>query len=91
MSAKNFSRKLSDDDFDFGSGVTRDHSDSFTRTQVKRDVTTGEITGWDEFYELVRLNDPSQSTTAGQNNFQAIEKWQEATRNTYIPLRTDQI
>ena len=67
MSAKNFSRQLSDDGFEFGSG-SREHSDSFTRTQVKRDQTTGEITGWDEFYELVRLNDPSQASTAGQNN-----------------------
>jgi len=31
----------------------------FTRTRVTRDFDTGEIKGWEEFYEFVRMTDPS--------------------------------
>ena len=62
------SRRLSDDDFDFGSqsslsavAVNREPSQSFTRTRVMRDYSTGEIKGWEEFYDLVRLNEPTLS------------------------------
>ena len=34
---------------------------SFTRTRVALDSATGEVKGWEEFYELVKLNDPTLS------------------------------
>ena len=53
----------SDDEMAFSSGFTRDSSSSvgsgFTKTAVKRDTETGEITGWQDFYAMARLDNPS--------------------------------
>lgn len=53
----------SDDEMAFSSGFTRDSSASvgsgFTKTAVKRDTETGEITGWQDFYAMARMDNPS--------------------------------
>ena len=55
----------SDDDMAFSSGPARDTSTgssggggSFKKIAVKRDNETGEITGWQEFYNMARLENP---------------------------------
>ena len=58
------SRQLNDDDFLFDVGPISDDAStqsmsSFQRTTVTWDRMTGEISGWDEFYELVSMTDPS--------------------------------
>ena len=54
----------------------------FQRTAVKRNHETGEIQGWQEFYELVCMDDPSlegemQINRAKQER--AMKKWEKAT------------
>ena len=55
----------SDDDMAFSSGPTRGDSvgssggGSFKKIAVKRDNETGEITGWQDFYAMARLENPS--------------------------------
>ena len=62
LAASNLDDSGSDDDFDFDRANDSERSEgSFTRTRVMRDYTTGEIKGWDEFYQLVRLDDPTLS------------------------------
>ena len=56
----------SDDDMAFSSGPARDSlasgnsggGGSFKKIAVKRDNETGEITGWQEFYNMARLENP---------------------------------
>lgn len=56
------SRQLNDDDFCFDARTIVDadgkHS-SFSRTAVRRNTETGEIQGWQEFYHLVSMDDPT--------------------------------
>lgn len=56
----------SDDDMAFSNGPTRGDSissggggGSFKKIAVKRDNETGEITGWQDFYNMARLENPS--------------------------------
>ena len=67
------SRAIDDSDFIFdatpfdenaSASATSNYSNNsgrgtFQRTAVKRNHETGEIQGWQEFYELVRMDDPS--------------------------------
>ena len=57
----------SDDDMAFSSGPARVESGStssggggsFKKIAVKRDTETGEITGWQDFYAMARLENPT--------------------------------
>ena len=52
---------VNDDDFCFDVSPTRESGTSFSRTAVRRNTETGEIQGWQEFYELVCMDDPSRA------------------------------
>jgi hypothetical protein len=54
------SRQLTDDDFCFDSSPGQAQRSSFIRTAVRRNHETGEIQGWQEFYRLVCMDDPSK-------------------------------
>ena len=50
-----------DDDMAFSSGPDRGNSagNSFQKIAVKRDSETCEITGWQEFYSMARMDNPN--------------------------------
>ena len=86
-----------DDDFafDFTLGSEENkltQNSTFKKTTVSRNNETGEIQGWQEFYKLVCLDDPSQQTNMCNQmakQKQAIEKWERSTRHTYVVLKND--
>ena len=54
----------SDDDMAFsnstsGSMSSSSTQNSFQKIAVKRDAETGEITGWQDFYNMARIENPS--------------------------------
>ena len=51
----------SDDEMAFTSGFNKSNSSDgpgFQKIAVKRDAETGEITGWQDFYQMARLQNP---------------------------------
>ena len=51
---------------------------SFTRTAVTRNMDTGEITGWQEFYRLVCMDTPSLQSSMDEayaEQQKVIKQW----------------
>ena len=49
-----------DDDMAFGESPTSGAAgNGFQKIAVKRDHETGEITGWQEFYQMARMENPA--------------------------------
>ena len=50
----------SDDDMAFSSSPSTNSTSSggFQKIAVKRDASTGEITGWQDFYAMARIENP---------------------------------
>ena len=51
---------------------------------------TGEISGWDEFYELLSLDGPTNQDDIRAKQERDIQKWQNSTKTTYVILAKDQ-
>ena len=86
------SQQLNDDDFCFdvsptGSTPGEPRQQSFTRTAVRRNTETGEISGWQEFYDLVCMDDPNMQTDLNSST-QVLKKWEQSIRHTYV-IKTD--
>ena len=49
----------SDDDMAFSQSASDRGNSGFAKIAVRRDVETGEITGWQDFYNMAREDNPN--------------------------------
>ena len=84
------SQMVNDDDFCFDVSPTQGQDSSFSRTTVNRNTETGEIQGWQEFYELVCMDGPALSSEDQAQQQQVLKQWEQAIRHTYV-LKSDTI
>ena len=86
----------SDDDMVFsnstpGSGKSSSSAHgSFQKIAVKRDAETGEITGWQDFYAMARVDNPSLQAEESKHTAIFNQAQEQLTRNTaptYIVLK----
>ena len=83
----------SDDDMAFSNPATSDsgsRQNSFQKTAVKRDALTGEITGWQDFYAMARLDNPSLQAEEAKHTAMFTQAQENLTRNTaptYLVLK----
>lgn len=43
----------------FSQSASERQNNGFAKIAVRRDVTTGEITGWQDFYNMARMENPN--------------------------------